>query len=168
MVLPVTSAGAALRAIRKKGKFQGRMPPITPIGCRKRKIVSPGRSLSTNFALNAASPFSHVVDVFRSEGNFNARKGKRLTLFFAMIRAMGSRFGDGFGPQQCAGSFARSIAGSLAQARWADYRGVEMPRSTSAAVLSGTVQRGSPVDGLITSMRLFPSAETNLPLMKLP
>ena len=46
MVLPVTSAGATLRAIRKKGKFQGRMPPITPMGWRNRRMVSPGRSLS--------------------------------------------------------------------------------------------------------------------------
>ena len=46
MVLPVTSAGAALRAIRKKGKFQGRMPPTTPMGWRKSRMVSPARSLS--------------------------------------------------------------------------------------------------------------------------
>jgi hypothetical protein len=32
--------------MRKNGKFQGRMPPITPIGCRNRKIFSPGRSLA--------------------------------------------------------------------------------------------------------------------------
>jgi len=32
MVLPVTKAGAILRTIRKNGKFQGRMPAITPMG----------------------------------------------------------------------------------------------------------------------------------------
>ena len=31
MVLPVTNAGAILRAIKKKGKFHGRMPVVTPI-----------------------------------------------------------------------------------------------------------------------------------------
>src|SRR4029079_10466305 len=41
IALPVTSAGAALRAIRKKGKFQGRIPATTPIGLRERRIVSP-------------------------------------------------------------------------------------------------------------------------------
>ena len=45
MVLPVISAGASLRAIRKNGKFQGRMPATTPIGWRNRKMFSPGRSL---------------------------------------------------------------------------------------------------------------------------
>jgi hypothetical protein len=45
MELPVTSAGAAFRAIRKKGKFQGRIPPMTPMGWRNSRIVSPGRSL---------------------------------------------------------------------------------------------------------------------------
>ena len=45
IVLPVTSAGAILRAIRKNGKFHGRMPPITPIGWRNRKMFSFGRSL---------------------------------------------------------------------------------------------------------------------------
>jgi hypothetical protein len=32
MVFPVIRAGAILRTIRKKGKFQGRMPAITPMG----------------------------------------------------------------------------------------------------------------------------------------
>ena len=32
MVLPVSSAGAILRTMRKKGKFQGRMPAMTPMG----------------------------------------------------------------------------------------------------------------------------------------
>jgi hypothetical protein len=32
IVLPVTKAGAALRAIRKNGKFHGKIPAITPIG----------------------------------------------------------------------------------------------------------------------------------------
>ncbi len=47
MVLPVTSAGAILRAIRKNGKFQGRMPAVTPMALRNRKMCSPARSLGT-------------------------------------------------------------------------------------------------------------------------
>src|SRR5256885_3804446 len=45
MVLPVSRAGAILRAIRKKGKFQGRMPATTPSGLRSKKICSLARSL---------------------------------------------------------------------------------------------------------------------------
>ena len=45
IVLPVTRAGAALRAIRKNGKFQGRMPPIDADRLAEEKDVSPGRSL---------------------------------------------------------------------------------------------------------------------------
>lgn len=45
MVLPATSAGAIFRAIRKNGKFHGRMPATTPRGLRNRKMFSPGRSL---------------------------------------------------------------------------------------------------------------------------
>jgi hypothetical protein len=45
MVLPVTSAGASLRTIRKKGKFHGRTPAMTPIGILYSKMFSPGRSL---------------------------------------------------------------------------------------------------------------------------
>ena len=36
MVLPVTNAGAILRAIRKNGKFQGRISATTPIARRCR------------------------------------------------------------------------------------------------------------------------------------
>ena len=45
IVLPVTSAGPAFRAMRKNGKFHGRMPATTPIGWRSKKTFSPGRSL---------------------------------------------------------------------------------------------------------------------------
>ncbi|MNI77327.1 hypothetical protein D3C73_1336120 [compost metagenome] len=45
MVLPVTNAGAALRAIRKNGKFHGRMPTTTPMAFLNRKMFSFGRSL---------------------------------------------------------------------------------------------------------------------------
>ena len=45
MVFPVTKAGAIFRAIRKNGKFHGRIPATTPTGLWNRKIFSPGRSL---------------------------------------------------------------------------------------------------------------------------
>ena len=40
-----TKAGPILRAIRKKGKFHGKMPAITPSGRLNNKIFSRGRSL---------------------------------------------------------------------------------------------------------------------------
>ena len=80
IVLPVTSAGAVFRAIRKKGKFHGRMPPITPIGWRNRKMVSPGRSLSQDLAFDAPRPFGHVVDVVGGEVDFDAREPEGLAL----------------------------------------------------------------------------------------
>jgi len=45
MVLPVTRAGAILRAIRKNGKFQGRMPAMTPMGILNIRMFSLARSL---------------------------------------------------------------------------------------------------------------------------
>ncbi|MNR06596.1 hypothetical protein D3C85_1226710 [compost metagenome] len=45
MVLPVISAGAILRAMRKNGKFHGKMPATTPSGLRSRKMCSLTRSL---------------------------------------------------------------------------------------------------------------------------
>ena len=72
MVLPVTSAGAAFLAMRKNGKFQGRIPPITPIGWRNSRMVSPARSLSRNLALDAPCPFRHIVEVVRRERNLDA------------------------------------------------------------------------------------------------
>ena len=45
IVLPVIKAGAALRATRKKGKFQGRIPVVTPIAFLNRNMLSRGRSL---------------------------------------------------------------------------------------------------------------------------
>ncbi|SKN51761.1 Uncharacterised protein [Mycobacteroides abscessus subsp. massiliense] len=45
MVLPVTKAGPILRAIRKNGKFHGKMPAITPKGRLNNKMFSRGRSL---------------------------------------------------------------------------------------------------------------------------
>ncbi|MND68659.1 hypothetical protein D3C80_601150 [compost metagenome] len=45
MVLPVSRAGAILRAIRKNGKFHGRIPATTPSGLRNRKMFSFWRSL---------------------------------------------------------------------------------------------------------------------------
>lgn len=45
MVLPVKRAGAILRAMRKNGKFHGRMPVVTPSARLNRRIFSPGRSL---------------------------------------------------------------------------------------------------------------------------
>ena len=45
MVHPAISAAPALRAIRKKGKFQGRMPATTPMGFFVSRMVSLGRSL---------------------------------------------------------------------------------------------------------------------------
>ena len=44
MVLPVSNAGAILRAMRKNGKFHGKMPPTTPMGRRVSRIISPARS----------------------------------------------------------------------------------------------------------------------------
>lgn len=38
-------AGAILRAMRKNGKFHGRMPVVTPSARLNRRIFSPGRSL---------------------------------------------------------------------------------------------------------------------------
>ena len=45
MVLPVKRAGAILRAMRKNGKFHGRMPVVTPSARLNKRIFSPGRSL---------------------------------------------------------------------------------------------------------------------------
>ena len=45
IVLPVTNAGPILRAIKKKGKFHGKMPAITPKGRLNKKIFSRARSL---------------------------------------------------------------------------------------------------------------------------
>ena len=47
MVFPVIRAGASLRAIRKNGKFHGRIPVVTPSARLKTRIFSPGRSLCT-------------------------------------------------------------------------------------------------------------------------
>ena len=80
IVLPVISAGAVLRAIRKNGKFHGRMPPITPIGWRNRKMFSPGRSLVDDLALDPARPLGHVVDVVGGERGLDPREGKDLAL----------------------------------------------------------------------------------------
>jgi hypothetical protein len=45
MVFPVISAGASLRAIRKNGKFHGRIPVVTPSARLKTRIFSrDGRS----------------------------------------------------------------------------------------------------------------------------
>ena len=45
MVQPAINAAPALRAMRKNGKFQGRMPATTPIGFLVSRMVSLGRSL---------------------------------------------------------------------------------------------------------------------------
>ena len=45
MVQPAMSAAPALRAMRKNGKFQGRMPATTPMGFLVSRMVSLGRSL---------------------------------------------------------------------------------------------------------------------------
>ena len=45
MVHPAIRAAPALRAMRKKGKFQGRMPATTPMGFFVSRMVSLGRSL---------------------------------------------------------------------------------------------------------------------------
>ncbi|MNP84899.1 hypothetical protein D3C76_1844150 [compost metagenome] len=45
MVLPVSSAGPSLRAIRKNGKFHGRIPVVTPSARLNSRMFSPGRSL---------------------------------------------------------------------------------------------------------------------------
>ena len=45
MVQPAMRAAPALRAMRKKGKFQGRMPATTPMGFFVSRMVSLGRSL---------------------------------------------------------------------------------------------------------------------------
>src|SRR5699024_1777156 len=44
-VFPVIKAGAIFLAIKKNGKFHGRIPVVTPIALLKSKIVSFGRSL---------------------------------------------------------------------------------------------------------------------------
>ncbi len=45
IVFPVTSAGASFLAIRKNGKFQGKIPAATPIGSLNKNIFSFGLSL---------------------------------------------------------------------------------------------------------------------------
>ncbi|MPM66562.1 hypothetical protein SDC9_113472 [bioreactor metagenome] len=56
-VLPVTKAGASLRAMRKNGKFHGRMPTATPRGLRSTKIDSFGRAeFITEPSMRSAKP----------------------------------------------------------------------------------------------------------------
>ncbi|MNE89853.1 hypothetical protein D3C80_1873080 [compost metagenome] len=45
MVFPANNAGAILRAIKKNGKFHGKIPATTPKGLRIRKMCSLARSL---------------------------------------------------------------------------------------------------------------------------
>ncbi|MNC61595.1 hypothetical protein D3C75_1115460 [compost metagenome] len=47
IVFPVIRAGAIFLAIRKNGKFQGRMPVVTPIARLNTKMFSLSRSLCT-------------------------------------------------------------------------------------------------------------------------
>ena len=82
-----------------------------------------------------------------------------------MTRASGSTFSRIFAAM-ARRARARSTAGRFDHpfcAVWA----AEMAASTSAAVLSGTVQMGSPVDGLKHVTRSAPVEGVNLPLMKL-
>src|SRR5271166_4550023 len=83
MVFPVTSAGAILRAIRKNGKFQGRIPAITPIGILKSRMFSLGRSLWITSPMYRRAKFSHVIKVRRSKIHFDFGKRKNFALLFA-------------------------------------------------------------------------------------
>ena len=90
IVLPVTSAGAALRAIRKNGKFQGRMPPITPMGWRNRRDSLASAVALDDLAFDPAGPLGHVIEVVGGEGHLDASQAEHLALL------LGDDAGEGF------------------------------------------------------------------------
>ena len=80
MVLPVTSAGAALRAIRKNGKVPGKNAADHADGLAEEQDGLAGAVAFQNLALDAAGPFGHVVEVIGGEGDFDARQAEDLAL----------------------------------------------------------------------------------------
>ena len=71
-MLPVTKAGPILRAIRKKGKFHGKMPAITPKGRLNNKIFSTRKTSSPS--KTTAASFRPTPLPWRAQSNISASR----------------------------------------------------------------------------------------------
>ena len=163
MVLPVTSAGAALRAMRKKGNSRENTADDTDWLTKHEDGFAQAIALE-DLAFNAASPFGHIVDVVGREGDLHSRQTQGLALLLSddtgdLVSVLADSRRNGVqhlgaldGGSLCPFPLRQSAA--------------EIAAVTSAAVLSGTVQMSCPFDGFDTSGRLSRSEGTNSPSMK--
>ena len=111
IVLPVINAGPAFRAMRKKGKFHGRIPHH-PDWLTEEKDRFFGAIALDDFSFDTPAPFSHIVKVVGGEVHLNAGQAKGCCSS-VMTRARGSTFSRIF-PAILFNSFARAAAGCFA------------------------------------------------------
>jgi hypothetical protein len=165
-VQPAASAGATLRVIMEKGKFQGVMAATTPTGWRStRKRVARAGGDSTSPATRGASSANHRMEASPVSTSLRA-SASGLPHSRVMRRARSSRAAQAASCQRRSAA-ARSRAGRAAQG----------PNAAAAAAIAARVSgppqsetraRRPPVAGLSTSKAAPLAGCTNAPPTKAP
>ncbi len=164
MVLPVTSLGAILRTMRKKGKFHERMPAVVADGHFVEQDVFAGAIALDDFAFVAAGELGHVVEVVGGEIDFDLGEREDLALLLSYyageVFAVGAEEGGDLAEVDGAADGGQRGPGFLGA-----FGGQCSTVNTSSTVPEGTSEMVSSVAGLMTGSIL--EDVTNSPSMSM-